>query len=78
MASNDYDYDKIDDAILFLAEDGITHSPLNSPGSGWFSHSPTTRSPWPRLIDWTLPPRSGAGNRHHYPKEAQGLLIMQS
>ena len=28
-----YDDDEIDDAILFQAEDGITYSPLDSPGS---------------------------------------------
>ena len=43
MANNYYeDYDEIDDAILFQAEDGITYSPLDSPGS---ANSPTRQPP---------------------------------
>ena len=43
MANNNYeDYDEIDDAILFKAEEGITYSPLDSPSS---VHSPTHQPP---------------------------------
>ena len=56
MANNDYDYDEIDDAILFQAEDGITYmySPYTLPALPILPFTNHSFSLTPALA---LPPR---------------------
>ena len=76
MASNNYDYDQIDDAIVFQAEDAshILPSTLLA-----LPILPLTNHPFSLTLALALPPRlnppprSGTGNLHRYRRRLRVL-----